>query len=116
MEELRDKLTKKAIEYFTGIDELDGKSPSPMLIDFVIEKYSQHRNFPKSFNEKKKIEDMEEHLSTMALAVVDLYLKIGAEGQTSHSENNVSRSYENAYLSSSIFNDILPFVKIINSR
>lgn len=46
----------------------------------------------------------------IAMAVVDLKAKEGAEGETSHSENSISRSYENAYVSSSIFNDVLPYV------
>lgn len=113
MEELRLKLTDKTKEYFNGIDELVGKTPSPMLIDFVIEKYTQHRNFPSTFDEKKKVKDMEEHLSTMAMAVVDIFMKIGAEGEKIHSENSVSRTYENAYISSSIFKDVIPLVKYV---
>lgn len=42
---------------------------------------------------------------------VELYNKRGAEGQTSHNENGISRSYENASVSDSLLSKIIPFVK-----
>ena len=39
-----------------------------------------------------------------------LYLRRGSEGETSHSENGVSRSYENADVPNSMLNDIVPMV------
>ena len=56
---------------------------------------------------------MRNHLSTMAMAVVDIFMKSGAEGETSHSENGINRAYENAYISNSVFNDVLPYVKVL---
>lgn len=111
---IAENLIQKATSYFDEIPELAGKVPPQMLVDFVIEKYAQHRNYPSSFSDEKINDDMSKHVSTMAMAVVDIFMKIGAEGQTSHSENGVSRSYENAYVSLSIFSDVLPFVKVIN--
>lgn len=110
---VREELISKATEYFKGIEELSMLVPSPLLIDFVIEKYKQHRNFPSSFNDEKIEQDMMEHLSTMAMAAVDLQMKVGAEGEISHSDSGVSRTYENAYISSSVFKDVLPYVKVL---
>lgn len=42
-----------------------------------------------------------------------LYLRRGSEGETSHSENGVSRSYENADVPNSMLNDIVPMVGAI---
>lgn len=109
---IREELSAKVSEYINGIDELKGKVPSMLLIDFVIEKYKQHRNFPSTFNAKKIEDDMTEHLSTMAMAVVDIFMKVGAEGEKNHSENGINRTYENAYISLSVFNDVLPFVRV----
>lgn len=39
--------------------------------------------------------------------------KRGAEGQTSHSENGISRSYENADIPSSMLKGITPYVGVI---
>lgn len=38
---------------------------------------------------------------------IELYNKMGVEGQTAHSENGISRSYENADISSSIMKRII---------
>lgn len=108
---IAESIKKKATEYFESIPELKGEEPSTLLIDFVIEKYKQQRNFPKHFTEEQIEDDLNAHLSTIAMAVVDLKAKEGAEGETSHGENSTSRSYENAYISLSIFNDILPYVQ-----
>lgn len=113
MDKIREDLRIKASEYFDSIPEIAGQYPSPLLIDFVIEKYKQHRNYPSSFTAERIEADMTEHLATMAMAVVDLFMKAGAEGETSHSENGTSRSYENAYISNSVFKDVLPFVNIL---
>lgn len=106
-------LTQRATQYFTNDDELTGQVPSRLLVDFVIEKYVQHRNYPTHYDDKKILSDMEKHKSTIAMAVVDIFVKVGAEGEKSHTESGVSRVYENAYVSSSVFNDVLPFVRTL---
>lgn len=105
-----EKVKAKATEYFEEQPELAGESPSTLLVDFVIEKYKDLRNYPYSFSDEKIEKDIEKHISTISMAVVDLKMKEGAEGETSHSENSTSRTYENAYISSSIFKDVLPYV------
>lgn len=45
------------------------------------------------------------------LLAVELYNKRGAEGQTGHSENGISRNYEASDISPSLLNTINPFVK-----
>lgn len=42
-----------------------------------------------------------------------LYNKQGAEGETSHSENGMSRSYENADIPDSLMQGVTPFVGVI---
>jgi hypothetical protein len=42
-----------------------------------------------------------------------LYNKRGAEGQTAHGENGISRSYESAGIPDSMLKDIVPFVGVI---
>lgn len=39
-----------------------------------------------------------------------LYLRQGSEGETSHSENGISRSYEDAGIPDSLLKDIIPMV------
>jgi hypothetical protein len=105
-----EKVKAKATAYFGEQPDLAEEAPSTLLVDFVIEKYKDLRNYPSSFSDEKIEKDIEKHISTIAMAVVDLKMKEGAEGETSHSENSTSRTYENAYISSSIFKDVLPYV------
>lgn len=106
-------IKEKVTQYFSMFPELKEQEISTMLIDFVIEKYKDKRHFPKSFAQSDIEKDIKEHISTIAMAVVDVFMKAGAEGQTTHSENGISRTYENAYISSSVFKDILPFVDVL---
>lgn len=46
---------------------------------------------------------------------VELYNRQGAEGEQSHSENGISRSYENAYVSSSLLKRIVPYAGVPNA-
>jgi hypothetical protein len=39
--------------------------------------------------------------------------KRGAEGQTGHSENGISRSYESADVPESMLSEVIPFCKVI---
>ena len=110
---INEELKQKATDYFNTIPELEGQVPSELLIDFVIEKYKEHRSYPSSFTDEKIENDMRNHMSTMAMAVVDIFVKSGAEGETSHSENGINRIYENAYISESIFKDVFPYVNIL---
>ena len=107
-----EKVKAKAIAYFEEQSDISGEAPSILLVDFVMEKHRDLRNYPSSFSDEKIEKDIEKHISTIAMAVVDLKMKEGAEGETSHSENSTSRTYENAYISSSIFKDVLPYVDI----
>lgn len=109
-----DDVLAKAKVYIDNSDPtLKGQSPSVMLVDFVIEKYKQHRNYPLSFSVNDIDDDCNKHLNTVAMAVVDVFMKQGAEGETNHVENSVTRHYKNAYISDDLFCDILPFVKTI---
>lgn len=40
---------------------------------------------------------------------LDLYNKIGAEGQLSHSENGISRGYESSWISDQLLREVTPF-------
>ena len=43
---------------------------------------------------------------------IDLYNKIGAEGQKSHSENSVNRVYESSWISEQLLKEVVPFVGV----
>lgn len=111
MEEFRASLLEKVTEYFGTIEELEDVTAPTMLIDFSIEKFKARRNYPSNFTDAKIVSDLNKNISVIAMAVVDLYMKTGANGETQHQEKNITRVYENAYISESIFSDVVPFVK-----
>jgi hypothetical protein len=45
---------------------------------------------------------------------VELFSKMGAEGQTAHSENGVSRTYESADVSPSLLKRIVPLIGTVS--
>lgn len=44
---------------------------------------------------------------------IEIYNRIGAEGELSHSENGISRNYQSANISQSLLNEIIPKVGVI---
>lgn len=41
---------------------------------------------------------------------MDMYNKIGAEGETQHIENGIHRNYESAWISKQLLSEVTPFV------
>lgn len=44
---------------------------------------------------------------------LDLYNKIGGEGQTGHTENGISRTWSSAWISKELLNEVIPFVGVL---
>lgn len=42
---------------------------------------------------------------------LEIYSKDGADGETAHSENGISRSYENAGISESLLSEVVPLAR-----
>lgn len=110
---LSEELKTKATEYLNDDAQLKGEVPPTLICDFVIEKYKQYRHFTEEDTEEFVENDIKNHLSTLAMAVVDLFSKYGAEGEASHSEKNITRVYENSYISKSLFKDIKPLSRLM---
>lgn len=67
-----------------------------------------NRRYPFGPPEGAAVEARYEHIQLQI--AVELYSKMGAEGQTAHNENGVSRSYEAADVSPSLLKRIIPLV------
>lgn len=65
-----------------------------------------NRRYPFGTPEGATVTSAYEHIQIQI--ALELYAKMGAEGQTGHSENGVSRSYEAADVSPSLLKRILP--------
>ncbi len=110
--ELTEYVRDKAKDYATETGEAMEAFPLS-IVDFVIEHISQNCHFPSHFTEKNIVSDLSKGKNTLAMACVDVYAKAGAEGQKSHSENGVSRSYDSSWISPSIYSAFPNYVTIL---
>lgn len=112
MMELTDYVAIKSKQYWEETGEIIDKFPLS-IVDFVIENISQNCHFPSHFTEKSIVSDLSKGKNTLAMACVDVYAKSGAEGQKSHSENGVSRTYDSSWISPSIYSAFPNYVTIL---
>lgn len=112
MQELTEYVRGKALEYVNETGETLDAFPLS-IVDFVIEHISQCCHFPSHFEEKNIVSDLSKGKNSIAMACVDVYAKVGAEGQKSHSENGVSRTYESSWISPSIYRAFPNYVTIL---
>lgn len=84
-----------------------------MLID-ISEAIVLGQRYPFGYPEGTVVEPRFEVLQLQI--AVEVYNKAGAEGELSHSENGISRSYENAYVSSSLLKRIVPYAGVPNAN
>jgi hypothetical protein len=65
-----------------------------------------NKRYPFGVPENAVVPPMYEHIQLQI--AVELFSKMGAEGQTAHGENGISRSYESADVSPSLLRRIIP--------
>ena len=59
-------------------------------------------------------EDIEPKYKDLQIRIaVEMFNKIGAEGETAHSENGVSRTYSSASVSEELLREITPMVGVV---
>jgi len=66
--------------------------------------------YPTDDNDKPVFE--QKYLNIISSIAIELYSKLGAEGQTAHNENGINRSYEAGDISPSLLAKITPVVGI----
>lgn len=112
MKDLTEYVQKKSLSYLTETGETIEAFPTS-IVDFVIEHISQNCHFPSHFLEKNIVSVLSKGKNTLAMACVDVYAKAGAEGQKSHAENGVSRTYDSSWISPSIYSAFPNYVEIL---
>ena len=65
-----------------------------------------NRRYPFGAPEGAKVPSQYEHIQLQI--ALELFSKMGAEGQTGHTENGINRSYESADVSPSLLRRIVP--------
>ena len=69
------------------------------------------RRFPFGYDEETTVLPVAFDDLKVRIAI-DLFNKIGAEGQLSHSENGVQRTYESSWISESLLQEVTPRVGV----
>ena len=110
--ELTEYVRGKALEYVTETGETISSFPLS-IVEFVIEHISNNCHFPSHFEEKNIVSDLSKGKNTLAMACVEVYAKAGAEGQKSHNENGISRTYDSSWISPSIYNAFPNYVSVM---
>lgn len=87
-----------------------GVETSDLTILFAIEQFEIIRNYPLTWDEEKKIADMEKNKAKIAMAAIEIDAKDGAEGQVSHSENGISRTWSDKI---SAYKDVIGFANCV---
>lgn len=79
------------------------------LLTLLVEQAGEivlNRRYPFGIPEDATVPRAYEHIQLQI--AVELFAKMGAEGQTAHNENGVNRSYESADISPSLLKRIVP--------
>ena len=87
-----------------------GLEVSDLCILFAIEQFQTIRNYPSSWDEERKIADLEKNKAKIAMAAIEIDAKDGAEGQVSHSENGISRTWTDKI---SAYKDVIGFANCV---
>lgn len=87
-----------------------GYEANALVIQLAIEQFETIRNYPSSFDETKKLDDMEKHKAKIAMAAIEIDSKDGAENQLSHNENGTSRSYYDGIMA---YKDVIGFANVV---
>ena len=87
-----------------------GYEANALVIQLAIEQFETIRNYPPSWDETKKLADMENHKAKIAMAAIEIDSKDGAENQLSHSENGTSRSYYDGIMA---YKDVIGFANVV---
>ena len=87
-----------------------GLEVSDLSILFAIEQFQTIRNYPSSWDEERKIADMEKNKAKIAMAAIEIDAKDGAEGQVQMSENGISRTWTDKI---SAYKDVIGFANCV---
>ena len=59
-------------------------------------------------------DDLEKRYENLQLRIaIELYNKQGAEGESAHSENGISRTYSSAWISEELLSEVTPKARVL---
>ncbi len=99
-------IQSKALSYMTETGETLSSFPSS-IVDFVYEYAVNESHFPTDYTEDQIATRLSRCVNALAMACVEVYSRVAAEGEKQHNENGVNRIYDGAWISSRL-HDVLP--------
>lgn len=110
--ELTTTVQTKALLYVTETGEEMTNFPQS-IADFVVEYAINESHFPTDYTDEQIATRLSRCVNALAMACIEVYSRVGSEGERAHSENSISRTYDGAWISSRL-HDVLPnFVEVI---
>ena len=113
MDELKRSIQSLALAYMSETDDEEMTEFPMSIVGFVLEYAIEYCHFPSKYNTEKIVEVMNKHQNSLAIACVDMYVKIGAEGEKVHSENGISRTYSSSYIDKKLLNNLPNYVTVL---
>lgn len=102
----------KALAYITESGETMDNFPAS-IVDFVVEYAVNESHFPTDYTDEQIAIRLNRCVNALAMACIEVYSRVGGEGERAHSENSISRTYDGAWISARL-HDVLPnFVGVI---
>lgn len=112
LQELTTNVQTKALAYMTETGTTLESFPSS-IVDFVVEYAINESHFPTDYTDEQISTRLSRCVNAMAMACIEVYSRIDAEGEKAHNENSVSRTYDGAWISTRL-HDVLPnFVGVL---
>lgn len=100
-------------EKIVALKSMIGSSDSDSVLSTYIE-LAGKKIIARAYPYSTEITDVPDQYGYLQIEIAAYLLnKRGAEGQTSHSENGITRQYENADVPDSMMNTIIPFCGVV---
>ena len=114
MQMIKESIIENALIYFDTTGESISDEFLLLLVDSLMDEYKAKRNYPGYFTEEQVEADVAAYFNRkktyFAMKVIPAMVgKIGAEGQVSHSENGISRTWE----TDTWFSDVIPYCEVL---
>lgn len=100
-------------EKIVALKSMIGSSDSDSVLSTYLE-LAGKKIIARAYPYSTEITDVPDQYGYLQIEIAAYLLnKRGAEGQTSHSENGITRQYENADVPDSMMNTIIPFCGVV---
>lgn len=95
---------------------LEGENYTDALLSDLLES-AKYIIFEHRFPYSEYPTEVEPRYQNLQLQIaVELFGKLGADGQTGHSENGITRTWASADVSPALLNRITPVIKVVSNR